>query len=83
MRSDGAVHVANRIMLGGAFAAPYPMVAARVTAYIKAGQKSAFPAPEITLDAEPAASSAFGAARMLHQLYLSHDERTPRRVAVE
>ncbi len=74
----------NRIVLGGALAALYPMVAARVAAYIKAGQEGTFPTPEITFDAEASAGSAFGAACMLHQLYLSRGERTLRgAIAVE
>jgi len=73
----------NRIVLGGAAAALYPMVAERVAAYVRADQESAFPAPEITLDAEASAGSAFGAACMLHQLYLSHGERTLRGAALE
>ncbi len=68
----------NRIVLGGAVAALYPMVAARVATYFRAGQEETFPMPEITLDAEASAGSAYGAACMLHQLYLSQGERTPR-----
>ena len=68
----------NRIVLGGAVAALYPMVAARVAAYFKSGQEGTFPTPEITLDAEASAGSAYGAACMLHQLYLSQGERTTR-----
>ena len=52
-------------------AALYPMVAARVAAYIKGGQEETFPTPEITVDTEASAGSAFGAACMMHQLYLS------------
>jgi predicted NBD/HSP70 family sugar kinase len=66
----------DRIVLGGGLAALYPLVEARVAAYIKAGQEETFPAPEITLAAEASAGSAFGAACMVHQLYLSHGERT-------
>ena len=68
----------DRIVLGGAVAALYPLVEARVAAYVKAGQEDTFPAPEITLDAAASDGSAFGAACMLHQLYLSQGERTPR-----
>ena len=71
-------------MLGGALAALYPLVEARVAAHIKAAQEETFPTPEIILDAQPAAGSAFGAACMVHQLYLSQSERTFRsRSAVE
>jgi predicted NBD/HSP70 family sugar kinase len=66
----------DRIVLGGALAALYPLVEARVAAYIRAGQEETFPTPEITLAAEASAGSAFGAACMAHQLYLSQGERT-------
>ena len=68
----------NRIVLGGSVAALYPMVAARVAAYIKGGQEETFPTPEITVDTEASAGSAFGAACMMHQLYLSQGERALR-----
>jgi predicted NBD/HSP70 family sugar kinase len=74
----------DRIVLGGALAALYPLVQARVAAYIKAGQEDTFPTPEITLDAQATAGSAFGAACMVHQHYLSQSERTFRsRTAVD
>jgi predicted NBD/HSP70 family sugar kinase len=66
----------ERIVLGGALAALYPLVEARVAAYIRAGQEETFPTPEITLAAEASAGSAFGAACMVHQLYLAQGERT-------
>ncbi len=66
----------DRIVLGGALAALYPLVEARVAAYIRSGQEETFPTPEITLAAEASAGSAFGAACMVHQLYLSQGERT-------
>jgi predicted NBD/HSP70 family sugar kinase len=66
----------DRIVLGGALAALYPLVEARVAAYIRAGQEETFPTPEITLAAEASAGSAFGAACMAHQFYLSQGERT-------
>lgn len=68
----------NRIVLGGSVAALYPMVAARVAAYIKGGQEENFPTPEITVDTEASAGSAFGAACIMHQLYLSQGERALR-----
>jgi predicted NBD/HSP70 family sugar kinase len=68
----------NRIVLGGSVAALYPMVAARVAAYIKGGQEETFPTPGITVDTEASAGSAFGAACMMHQLYLSQGERALR-----
>ncbi|MGO9422104.1 ROK family protein [Roseiarcus sp.] len=74
----------NRIVLGGSVAQLYPMVAARVASYIKAGQEGTFPLPEIALNAEASAGSAFGAASMLHQLFLSPGERMLRgKVAIE
>jgi len=68
----------DRIVLGGAMARLHRLVAARVAAYVKDGQEGTFPMPDITLDAEASARSAFGAACMLHQLYLSQGDRAPR-----
>jgi predicted NBD/HSP70 family sugar kinase len=60
----------DRIVLGGSLAALYPLVSARVAAHIRATQEGSFPIPAIfTDDAER--GSAFGAACMLHQRYLS------------
>ena len=64
----------DRIVLGGSVAALYPMVAARVATYVKAGQEATFPLPEIALNEDASAGSAFGAACMLHQQYLSQGE---------
>ncbi|MDX3924318.1 MAG: ROK family transcriptional regulator [Shinella sp.] len=61
---------ADRIVLGGSVAALYPLVAARVAAHIQTAQESSFPVPTIALN-ETASGSAFGAACMLHQRYLS------------
>lgn len=61
----------NRIVLGGAVAALYPMVAARVAAHLRAAQAPSFPLPEIVLDEGAATGSAFGAACMLHQRFLA------------
>jgi predicted NBD/HSP70 family sugar kinase len=61
----------DRIVLGGSVAALYPMVAGRVAAYVQAGQAPTFPLPEIVLDESAESGSAFGAACMLHQRFLS------------
>lgn len=61
----------NRIVLGGSVAALYPMVAARVAAHMRAAQAPTFPLPEIVLDEGAETGSAFGAACMLHQRFLS------------
>jgi predicted NBD/HSP70 family sugar kinase len=60
----------DRIVLGGSLAALYPLVSARLGAYVRATQEPSFPIPAIaTEDGE--CGSAFGAACMLHQRYLS------------
>ena len=61
----------DRIVLGGSVAALYPMMAARVAAYIQATQEPSFPVPSIVVNDEGTVGSAFGAACMLHQRYLS------------
>ncbi|MER9249211.1 ROK family transcriptional regulator [Mesorhizobium sp. M0590] len=62
---------ADKIVLGGSVAALYPLMAARVAAHIHAIQESSFPLPSITMNDEGTVGSAFGAACMLHQRYLS------------
>ncbi|WP_192179737.1 ROK family protein [Mesorhizobium amorphae] len=62
---------ADRIVLGGSVAALYPLMAARVAAHIHAIQESSFPFPSITMNDDGTVGSAFGAACMLHQRYLS------------
>lgn len=62
---------ADKIVLGGSVAALYPLMAARVAAHIHAIQESSFPFPSITMNDEGTVGSAFGAACMLHQRYLS------------
>lgn len=59
------------LVLGGSVAELYPMVAARVAAYIKEFQAPTFPIPDITLNENAAYGSAFGAACMVHQRFLS------------
>ncbi len=61
----------DRIVLGGSLAALYPLVAARMGAHIRAIQEPTFPVPTIETDTAADHGSAFGAACMLHQRYLS------------
>ncbi|MBB2752702.1 UNVERIFIED_ORG: putative NBD/HSP70 family sugar kinase [Rhizobium aethiopicum] len=61
----------DRIVLGGSVASLYPMVAARVAVHMSEGQNIAFPTPEIVVDDDAEFGSAFGAACMLHQRFLS------------
>ncbi|EJC82507.1 transcriptional regulator/sugar kinase [Rhizobium leguminosarum bv. trifolii WSM2297] len=61
----------DRIVLGGSVASLYPMVAARVAVHMSEGQSIAFPMPEIVVDGDAEFGSAFGAACMLHQRFLS------------
>jgi predicted NBD/HSP70 family sugar kinase len=63
----------DRIVLGGSLAELYPLVAARVAAHIKELQAPTFPIPEIVLNESAAYGSAFGAACMMHQRFLSLD----------
>jgi predicted NBD/HSP70 family sugar kinase len=65
----------DRIVLGGSVAALYPLMAARVAAYIQSTQEPSFPVPAILLNDEGTAGSAFGAACMLHQRYLSMESQ--------
>jgi predicted NBD/HSP70 family sugar kinase len=60
----------DRIVLGGSLAALYPLVSARVAAHVRATQEASFPIPAIVTD-EAERGSAFGAACMLHQRYLT------------
>lgn len=62
---------ADRIVLGGSVSKLYPLVAARLTAHMKAAQEASFPLPTILLNSEANFGSAYGAACMLHQRYLS------------
>lgn len=65
----------DRIVLGGSVAALYPLVAARVAVHLAAIQEPSFPTPSIVLDESASLGSAFGAACMMHQRYLSLDSR--------
>lgn len=61
----------ERIVLGGSVAALYPMVAARVAAHMRTQQSVDFPVPEVVVDDDAEFGSAFGAACLMHQRFLS------------
>jgi predicted NBD/HSP70 family sugar kinase len=61
----------ERIVLGGSVAPLYPMVAARVAAHMSTKQAVNFPAPDIVVDEDAEFGSAFGAACLMHQRFLS------------
>lgn len=63
----------DRVVLGGSVAALYPLIAARIDAHIRACQEDSFPIPSIELNDDATSGSAYGAACMLHQRYLSFD----------
>jgi predicted NBD/HSP70 family sugar kinase len=61
----------NRIVLGGSVAALYPLVSARVAIHMATRAAVDFPAPQIVVDEDAEYGSAFGAACLLHQRFLS------------
>ena len=61
----------DRIVLGGSVAALYPMVSARVATHMATRQAVDFPTPQIVVDGDAEYGSAFGAACLLHQRFLS------------
>lgn len=61
----------NRVVLGGALAALYPLVAARVAQAIGELQAATFPVPDIIVHRAAESGAAFGAACMLHRRFLS------------
>jgi predicted NBD/HSP70 family sugar kinase len=61
----------DRIVLGGAMAELYPMVAARVAAHIRELKVEGLRSPEIVLNEDAAHGSAFGAACIMHQRFFS------------
>ncbi len=61
----------ERIVLGGSVAALYPLVAARVAAHMGGERNAMFPVPDIVVDDDPLYGSAFGAACLMHQRFLS------------
>jgi predicted NBD/HSP70 family sugar kinase len=65
----------DRVVLGGSVAALYPLMTARVAAHIQATQEPSFPVPAIIVNDEGTVGSAFGAACMLHQRYLSMESQ--------
>ena len=62
---------ADQIVLGGSVAALYPLMAARVARTSRRRRNPASRFPSITMNDEGTVGSAFGAACMLHQRYLS------------
>lgn len=61
----------ERIVLGGSVAALYPLVAARVAAHMSGDRSGMFLTPEIVVDDDAQFGSAFGAACLMHQRFLS------------
>ena len=61
----------ERIVLGGSVAALYPLVAARVASHMTTERAATFPAPQIVVDEDAEFGSAFGAACLLHQRFMS------------
>ncbi|MCX7645179.1 MAG: ROK family transcriptional regulator [Rhodobacteraceae bacterium] len=67
----------DRIVLGGSVAALYPLVAARVAAHMATTRAVAFPVPPIAVDEDAEFGSAFGAACLMHQRFLSGEIEAP------
>lgn len=65
----------NQIVLSGSVAELYPLVAARVNAHIRDLQAETFPVPEIIFNENAAYGSAFGAACLMHQRFMSLDNQ--------
>jgi predicted NBD/HSP70 family sugar kinase len=61
----------ERIVLGGSVAALYQLTAARVALHMNIRQTVAFTAPKIAVDEDAEFGSAFGAACLLHQRFMS------------
>jgi predicted NBD/HSP70 family sugar kinase len=61
----------DQVVLGGSVAALYPLVATRVSSHLREMQEASFPVPSIIVNDDAAFGSAFGAACMMHQRYLS------------
>lgn len=64
------------VVLGGSLAPLYPLVSARVTAHLRETQEASFPVPVIVTD-DSEWGSAFGAACLLHQRFLSPEGHGP------
>ena len=60
----------EHIVLGGSLARLYPLVSARLNAHLRVIQEESFPMPSIAVN-DGELGSAFGAACMLHQRFLS------------
>jgi len=71
LRQASCIIDPNRIVLGGSVSALYPLVAARVASYLGLGEATHFALPEIIYHDDAEKGSAFGAACMLHQRFLS------------
>ncbi|MGV8939041.1 MAG: ROK family protein [Allorhizobium sp.] len=65
----------DRVVLGGSVAALYPLMAARVLHHISDMQEASFGLPLIETNDDETVGPAFGAACMLHQLYLSAETK--------
>ncbi len=65
----------DRIVLGGSLAALFPLVADEVRDHIGTNQAPGFPVPEISVHEAAEAGSAYGAACMLHQRFMSLENR--------
>jgi predicted NBD/HSP70 family sugar kinase len=63
----------DQVVLGGSVAALYPLVASRVAFQLEQMQDAPFPLPAIVVNDDAAFGSAFGAACMMHQRYLSNE----------
>ena len=63
----------ERIVLGGSVASLYPLVAARVAVHMRKTQSVSFPAPNIVVNDDAEFGSAYGAACLLHQRFISLD----------
>ncbi len=61
----------DRIVLGGAMAELYPLVAARVAAHIREMKVEGLRSPEIMMSEDQAHGAAFGAACIMHQHFFS------------
>lgn len=64
------------VVLGGSLASLYALVSARVTAHLRETQEASFPVPMIVTD-DSEWGSAFGAACLLHQRFLSLEGHGP------
>ena len=70
----------NRIVLGGSMAELYPLVAARVAAHIRDLKAEDLHSPEIILNEDATHGSAFGAACIMHQRFLSLENERLQRI---